>query len=172
MSNHNEQNGRLSRFELLKQVVDGFTISVFAIFALTVLVIIPLFVFGPDFESRYYPVVKDFKILETYPHEESDPSITYYRVQFNKVRSCELIRGFEWYLIDNQGIQTRVLGQPSADPISRPVGANNIPRYEVSNGGQQFVSQKLVMSHRCHPFWTTYTVLNIPVGSDGQQKVK
>lgn len=161
------QSNQTSKLKLFKQIVDGFTISLFAIFALVVLVIIPVFVFGPDFESRYFPVVKDFEILAVYPPTEADPSITHYKVRFNKVRSCEPIRGFQWYLIDKNGAQTRVLGQSAADTTFRPVGINDIPKYEVSNGGESFISQKLVMSHRCHPFWTTYTVLNIPVGSDG-----
>lgn len=163
-------SNQTSKFKLFKQIVDGFAISLFAIFALVVLVIIPVFVFGPDFESRYFPVVKDFEILAVYPPTEADPSITYYKVRFNKVRSCEPIRGFQWYLIDKNGAQTRVLGQSAAGSAAvntfHPTGINIILKYEVSNGGETFVSQKLVMSHRCHPFWTTYTVLNIPVGSD------
>lgn len=150
---------------MLKQVIDGFSLSIFTAFVILVVLVLPTFWFGPAFETKHFPVVVDY--LAT-PEFENDPNYAWYTISFNKVRDCEPLNIFAWYVVDAQGRQTRVAIRPgNPSPIYRPFGKNLIPNYRVDSLRRvPYTSQKLIMAHRCHPFWVTRTVIDIPIGSN------
>lgn len=148
----------------LKEIVDGFTLSFFAVFAFIAIIVIPLYIFGPQYETKFWPVVTEYRIK---PIEGPDKNYVWYEVEFNKVRQCTPIAPFQWYLVDQNGIQTRVDMSTTDAPIDRPVGTNRIRFYRVDSLREgEFVSQRLVLTHHCHFLWTTQTIINIPIGSE------
>lgn len=153
---------------MLKEIIDGFAVSILAVFTLVLIVILPIYWFGQEFETRYFPVVTDYVATPLLDRKDLDPGYAWLEIKFNKVRQCAPIDTFQWYIIDLNGEAIRVDVRPiNPYPTQRPLGPNKIPAYRVDSiSHRPYVSQKLVMTYRCHPFWTTLTEINIPIGSE------
>lgn len=107
---------------------------------------------GSRYEGAFLPVVSKTEILET---ETADNGV-YINVSFKKTRQCQFL-GISWY--DQFNIRRGVEFEPDADlaPFSRPVGPQ-ISGPWLIKGMASLKGSRAVASHRCHPFWTTYSV--------------
>ena len=156
---------------MLRQVVDGFFISVFWMFVFCVLVVGPFFWFGPAFETKYLPVVTAFEAVPVLNDASLDPTYGWYILKYEKVRQCEVVPDtFAWYVIGVDDRQSRVDIQnpfaPGKVVANRPLGPAKSNPWQIDDKSKApFISQIFVLTHRCHPFWLTQTVINIPISS-------
>ncbi|MCV3271140.1 hypothetical protein [Roseobacter sinensis] len=109
-----------------------------------------VFSLGPYLESRYFPVVRDTRIM----NEETVPGGVSFFVQFRKVRQCKF-EGLAWYVGD---VRVPVDFEPTAEtmPRSRPMGGQYagpwyVPGLPGTRGTHAYAY------HRCHPLWETIT---------------
>jgi len=162
---------------MFRGLVEGFIMALFWFATLLFLVIAPAVAFGPDFESRYYPVLEDVRI-EKVSYEELPKAIAFqydkdeynwYELHLEKVRDCKPLKGtFAWYLVNSKGESNRVdMYDTSSDSLT--LGENKVYVY-VENKDEYFKSQRFVVTHRCHPLWPTRTNLNIDVSSTSLNK--
>lgn len=154
---------------MLKEIIDGINLSIFLILVLSFLVAVPVYLFGKSFETKYFPVVKNAKIEGMGVKTESHTY--FYRLSFNKIRSCAPLKGtFAWYIVNKDGEMERIPYRDNIDNTSSlPKGINKI-YVEVDNYKDiPFDSQRLVMTHYCHPLWITETILDFPVSSEQAQ---
>lgn len=109
-----------------------------------------IFTVGPFVESRYFPVVRDTRIL----NEEAVPAGVSFFVRFRKVRRCAFL-GLAWY-VDDVRLPVNFELMPEEMPQTRPPGGQFagpwlIPTQHTTVGTRAYAY------HRCHPLWVTIT---------------
>ena len=145
---------------MIKSVIEGFLAGSLYAYLIIVILALPIYWFGQAFETRYWPVVRDYQATPI----DSDDEYSWYQVTFEKLRSCAPLNTFEWYLVRPDGSLERVnVAIGNSAPIDRPLGITKILVYRVDNKNHgDYISQKLIMTHDCHWFWITRTEINIP----------
>ncbi len=109
-----------------------------------------------QYEGHVLPVVVNVEIEEVLTNEEG----VFINVRFDKVRSCEFI-GISWY--DQLGQRVIIDFDPDgvrnslSTPSSRPVRDNQVTGPWQLVGLTSLEESIAIVSHRCHPFWTTFT---------------
>ncbi len=154
---------------MFQDVIEGLIYAVFGTIAFCVLIIFPIFMFGPSFESKFFPVLEDMIVTDV----GTDPNSNYshYVLSYKKVRFCEPVPETRaWYILQSRKDPTRVSvvsTNKAESDISLPIGNYSSNIWDVDNkrfGPVQ--SQRLVVTYNCHPFWLTQTTINIPIGLD------
>lgn len=104
-----------------------------------------------EYEGTILPVVEDVKVE---PVRYGNNSIEVL-VSFNKVRQCEFI-GISWY--DQSGKRLVVVfdSRERDLPRTRPKGYQNSGVWKII-GTNKLDGTHAVVSHKCHPLWTTFT---------------
>lgn len=104
------------------------------------------------YEGEWFPVVENVSV----EREEYNELGAFINVRFDKVRSCEFI-GISWY--DDFGQRLIINFNPAeADlPTSRPVMDEQTAGPWQLVGLTTLEGSIAIVSHRCHPFWTTFT---------------
>ena len=140
-----------------KQKLSEFTIAL----VLAVLIIggFPAFAnVAQQIETAVMPVTDDMRFLSIRETEDG----TYFRVVFNKRRSCDF-EGLVWYReIENQPPERIKIRFPrSSDDDSdstRAVGQQQTGEWFAAMSAQDLVhSSFAIVRHRCHPLWQTVT---------------
>lgn len=104
------------------------------------------------YEGRIMPVVRNVEIVSEYPDEIG----MFLQVRFDKVRSCDFI-GISWYDEFNQRVVINFAPEEANMPESRPVMDGQVTGPWHLIGLTSIEGSVAVVSHRCHPFWTTFT---------------
>lgn len=148
---------------MLNAIADGFAAGTYAVVILALFLVLPMFIYGPTFETKYYPVV----LWAEFSEMSRTSKTTTYQMKFEKQRNCSaLTTTFAWYVVRPNEFLERVNIQNLSRTASRPTGLN-IRGVTVENQDiGPYVSQKMVLTHRCHPFWVTESIINIPIGSE------
>lgn len=97
-----------------------------------------------------FPVVENVTVWIT--DIEEDGVIIY--TSFDKVRSCEYI-GISWY--DEAGKRLVFDLTDSHGPRSRPIREDQFAGPWKIYGIQALEGTEAIVSHRCNPYWITYT---------------
>lgn len=111
-----------------------------------------LWSFGSKYEGDFFPVVTNTKIIDFKEQNEG----VYINVLFDKSRQCDFV-GISWY--DEFNLRHGVEFEPDANlsPITRPVGAQVSGPWLIK-GMTKLKGSRAIVSHNCHPLWTTHTV--------------
>lgn len=106
---------------------------------------------GSKYEGQIFPVVSPVKIIDAKTTEYG----TYVNVEFKKIRQCQFV-GISWY--DKFNIRRGVEFEPDANlsPITRPTGDQVAGPWLISKL-EDTKGSRAIVTHRCHPFWLTYT---------------
>ena len=104
------------------------------------------------YEGIYLPVVKNIEVTE--PTLTEDGLLV--DIRFDKVRSCEFL-GISWY--DSFGDRAKIVFEDDGSlvPETRPALSNQNSGPWLLIGIDQLDGTLAITSHRCHPFWITYT---------------
>lgn len=104
------------------------------------------------YEGDWFPVVENVEVVEAGINQTD----MYINVRFDKVRACEFI-GISWY--DDFGQRIIIdFGEGEADlPTTRPPGNSQFTGPWRLIGLTTLEGSRAIVSHRCHPFWTTFT---------------
>lgn len=152
---------------MLQEVIEGLIYAVFGTLAFCILIVVPLFVFGPSFESKLFPVIGELSIE---PVDSYNKELSHYILHYTKYRECPAIpQTRAWYILQGKKEQrvSIVTTNKEASDYALPIGTYTSNVWEVDNRRFGPVdSQKLVLTYACHPFWMTQTVINIPIGLD------
>tara|TARA_R100001143_G_C3352849_1_gene130594 strand:+ start:1659 stop:2087 length:429 start_codon:yes stop_codon:yes gene_type:complete len=105
-----------------------------------------------NYEGQWFPVVENVEVQETLINEEG----AFINVRFDKVRSCEFI-GISWYDDFGQRLIINFAPNEAELPVSRPVGDDQFTGPWQLVGLTSLEGSRAIVSHRCHPFWTTFT---------------
>lgn len=107
-----------------------------------------LFAAGPLPESRFFPVVKQTRIVDEQPGIDA---VSFY-VDFIKQRSCEFV-DITWY---RGNVRVGVAFEPGAElmPKTRPAGSQFAGPWAVI-GVDRLEGTTAIVRHRCHPLWIT-----------------
>ena len=107
-----------------------------------------VFALGPMLESRFFPVVRDARVVNV--HET--PGGVQLFASFRKVRQCEFI-ALVWY---DGPVRFSVEFEPDAQdaPRTRPTGDQFAGPWLVRGLGAITGSHAFTY-HRCHPLWVT-----------------
>lgn len=148
---------------MIKQVVDGISISVFLAFLACLVLITPLWIFVPDFEGKYFPVLTSVTVQRISSLNNHDKNLAWYNISYKPLRTCKILDTTKLYVVDVVG-KTRV----ALDWKNVKV-FDNLDRTFVNNIGvdtinRKFLNYVIVFSHSCHPLGETHTIINIPNG--------
>lgn len=158
---------------MLREVFDGFIMAGFSVFVLFILVVLPVMVFGPDFETRYIPVISEMSATsiegDFIPKDVTEGVIingtAWYQLTFDKARVCTPVKDlFSWFVVLPDGRKQRVnlvtywKEDPETGKYTVYVQVDELKNFPFS-------SQILVVSHNCHPLWVSRTRINIPISS-------
>lgn len=104
------------------------------------------------YEGQWFPVVENVYVQQV----DNDSYDTFINVRFDKVRACEFI-GISWY--DDFGQRVIIDFGPDEEdlPLTRPVGNSQFTGPWHLIGLTNLEGSAAIVSHRCHPFWTTFT---------------
>lgn len=108
------------------------------------------------YEGQFLPVIENINVEYI---GEADSGI-YVNVVFDKARACEFI-GISWY--DSFGTRSPILfeaeasGEQGEIPGTRPVMNGQSAGPWKLIGVDSLDGSSAIVSHRCHPFWITYT---------------
>jgi hypothetical protein len=107
---------------------------------------------GSKYEGLIFPVVSNTSIVD---FQEKNNGV-YINVAFEKSRQCEFV-GISWY--DEFNIRHGVEFEPDANlsPITRPIGSQVSGPWLIK-GMANLKRSRAVVSHNCHPLWTTHTI--------------
>lgn len=124
---------------------------------ITVCVFYAAFIFGPALETKFFPVVTNFKIIkETVSDDRVEIS-----VEFEKKRDCAYL-GTAWYRGHRTKIfeQVRFATQPVSGRVSPswPVGKQSSGPWTVFLSKEDLASNSFAeFYHQCHLLWITRT---------------
>ena len=136
---------------------DRFLNAAFSLPAMIMLIAVGLLPFffplAARYEGQLMPVVENAQVREL----EATKKGLIINVRFDKVRACEFL-GISWY--DSFGDRVPVifdLNDEDDAPYSRPVlDAQDAGPWRL-DGLHQLRGSHAIVSHRCNPFWITYT---------------
>lgn len=108
-----------------------------------------------EYEGQFFPVVENVEVEVVGMSDDNLALVV--NVKFDKVRQCQL-EGIQWFtplgerspVIFNREVQENT-------PVSRPVMDNQRSGPWHLLGAKEIGGSNAVVSHTCHPFWTTYT---------------
>ena len=117
-----------------------------------ILVLVPIVApIAPSIEGKLLPVTTRLNIVDS---RVSNGMTTMY-VEFTKRRDCRFL-GLTWYQ-DETRLPVFFLDDGDDSDMSRPPGDQIAGPWMV---GTEDISGTVVrVSHRCHPFWETHTVI-------------
>lgn len=124
---------------------------------IAVVMLLIIFVAGPEVETRWFPAYSKFTIDDVKPTPDGEGSVV--TVEFSVFRRC-VPQGYAWYTGD-LGLGMRLVNVKSRalPPTMRPVGRHrsvidvDISPAEIMNNLYAEVFS------RCHPFWVTRSVI-------------
>jgi len=116
------------------------------------LILLPLYgPYMPSLEGKLLPVTSKLHIEKV--ERQGDQSVIY--VSFNKLRDCRFI-GLTWYQGDRR-LSIRFLDKGGDSDPSRQVGPQLAGPWVIST--TSLAGSKVIVSHQCHPFWETRTII-------------
>lgn len=118
---------------------------------MTVVAVPIMWPLAAEMAGRFLPVVTRAEVVQAVP--STDGAAVF--VRFEKRRQCEFV-GLSWY--DTLDRRLRIDFAPHADnaPRSRPVGRQYTGPW-LLYGVTDIEGTRATVTHRCHPFWLTYT---------------
>lgn len=126
--------------------------------ALAAIMLVLVWIIGPEIETRWYPAYSKFDILDVQPgKEEGMSTIT---VEFNKYRDC-FPQGYAWYSGDlgNMFRQIEVFSRRTPGSAILPVGRHKVT-LDVRVEPEEFVNGiSAEIFNRCHIFWVTRSIV-------------
>lgn len=130
-----------------------FWMSVPALILLILMASIPItFPLLSKYEGKWLPVVEDIHVHQVAEDEDG----IYVAVQFSKVRSCEFL-GISWFDEFGRRAPVEFETRESYLPYSRPAERNQMTGPWYLKGIHSLEESSAITSHKCHPFWTTFT---------------
>lgn len=108
-----------------------------------------IFSIGPHLETRFFPVVRETRILN---EERVAGGVSFY-VEFRKVRQCEF-QGLAWY-VGAVRVPLDFSPTPTNAPRSRPPGDQSTGPWLVATQQNTVEGNTAYAYHRCHPLWVT-----------------
>lgn len=129
-------------------------------------VTIAVFGLGPLIETRYFPVYTKMQIVSI---ERIPPNNSLITAKYEKLRDCEPLAS-AWYnspiAVDLDARQLQftprraVGGNPGPRPLNRPIGKYTSQPFEL-DASPEDIKQTVFAEvfSRCHPFWTTRTLI-------------
>ena len=117
------------------------------------IVIWVLLLIGPEVESKFFPVLKNFQVIE----KQQDGNNVVITASVNKVRSCTYIA--PWRARSHTGRVLQVVHQ-EADGPNWPAEKGILTTFTVlATGGEQFT---LTAEHSCHEIgWHIFSELGV-----------
>lgn len=126
--------------------------------ALAAIMLVLVWVLGPEIESRWYPAYSKFEVLDVQP--KADPEKSTITVEFTKYRDC-FPQGYAWYSGDlgNTFRQIEVFSRRTPGSAILPVGRHKIT-LDVNVAPEEFINGiSAEIFNRCHIFWVTRSVV-------------
>jgi hypothetical protein len=122
--------------------------------AFAAIMLVLIWVIGPELESRWYPAYSQFHVLDVQPGKTEEMSTI--TVEFTKYRDC-FPQGYAWYSGDlgNTFRQIEVFSRRTPGSAILPVGRHKIT-LDVKVAPEEFVNGiSAEIFNRCHIFWVT-----------------
>lgn len=132
--------------EVINGITEGITWSIGIL-----LVFLPFMYYMPQIETRYFPVVDNFKIVNRTIKQDHIE----YEITFDKKRDCDLIpRSLTWYYYDKLGMQVRArISFPEDYVASRNEGKQR-SIWRVSKPKDSH-KNAITFEHQCYLAWKT-----------------
>jgi len=113
---------------------------------------------GEYVEYYYFPVMEPGELISIEPSIENFSSVAF---TANKVRDCEWIKT-EWFYGNPEGNNVQVSMFHGEEPQIRGVGEHFWENTKVYLDEERIRESSFAIStHKCHPFWTTKSLLYI-----------
>ena len=125
----------------------GVLLSIFAVFFG-----FAVFVIGPEYESRLFPITKDMKIALI--SEDRTRGIQEFRIEARKVRSCDIV-AIKVISGDSKEGLLRLSHFSLKDNVSNRPRGHQV--YEGFVIGEPANYIRVDTVHRCHSLWNTVT---------------
>lgn len=142
---------------MIKSMCRGAYIAFMVTLALFLLVLLPIKLFAPHFESKYFPVVE----LTQQPYfGKMEGGKDYAILRYRTLRSCKPVEGvFGWYVKkNNEYIRVGAEGSLNSD-INNNIRFSKIVSYSsLTNDAEK---QYIRVLYDCHPFWPTPTLISL-----------
>lgn len=126
--------------------------------AFAAIVLVLVWIIGPELETRWYPAYSHFQVLDVQPGKEPGHSVI--TVEFTKYRDC-FPQGYAWYSGDlgNTFRQIEVFSRRTPGSAILPTGRHKVT-LDVAVDPIEFVTGiRAEIFNRCHIFWVTRSVV-------------
>lgn len=141
---------------MVKSITSGLSNAWFIVVTFVALILVPLLLFGAQFEAKYFPVVQNTSVNSFSTAGETSS----YVVGFDRVRQCEMLPDtMKWEITTLSGTK-RVAAFGSGD--IKVEGRNSFVITSVDNKRHGMISsEKITVNFKCHPMWNTPLTINI-----------
>lgn len=123
------------------------------------ILIMAVFIIGPEVETRFFPVYSTFKVETIEPLPGGQSKVVF---EYTKYRWCDPM-GFAWYVGEPGGAfrQLKVVPEdPDAGSKIRPLGVNKSVPYIIDATPSQLSGRVYgEIYNRCHPAWSSRTLI-------------
>ena len=123
------------------------------------ILIMAVFIIGPEIETRFFPVYSTFKVDSITSLPGGQSKVTF---QYTQYRWCDPM-GFAWYVGEPRGAfrQLKVVPEdPEASSKIRPLRPNNSVPYIIDATASQHSGRVYGEIHnRCQPAWSFRTLI-------------
>jgi len=121
--------------------------------------LIAVFVLGPELETRFFPVYSKFEIERIRPIDATSSEVVF---RYTKYRECAP-QGFSWYMGEPGAAfrQMKVIpSDPDESPPIRPLGKNLSVPYVIDATPDQIRDRTFgEIFNRCHFAWSSRSVI-------------
>jgi hypothetical protein len=130
---------------------------------LAAIMLVLVWVLGPEIETRWYPAYSKFTVLDVVPKpRKDDPTLmgSTITVEFTKYRDC-FPQGYAWYSGDlgNTFRQIEVFSRRTPGSAILPIGRHKVT-LDVNVAPEEFINGiSAEIFNRCHIFWVTRSVV-------------
>lgn len=121
---------------------------------IVVLILLGIFVAGPEIETRWFPAYSRFEVLKIEPHEKGS-KVT---VRYSKFRDC-IPQGYAWYLGDLGDNMRQLTVSANLTAPSLPIGRHTSTQIIEVTPEEFAGSLYAEVFSKCHPFWITRSVV-------------
>lgn len=150
---------------MFRQVLSGFTLSLFFTFVFLTCFGVPFLWFGQSFEAKYFPVLDHVQVEQIGTRKRgSEQHYVWYSVEGDLVNDrCVLQDLIKWTLVYTDGEQIDVHARLIRSTVDIDGRLTQLYRLGIDqiDDIEDVFSQKLTIVHDCHPLWKSHTVINI-----------